>query len=48
MVNLSVVVGVGKGGGIGLTLGSVSGAASLALCLMAVEERGMVKIISLL
>jgi len=45
-VNLPAAVGAGKGGGIGLTLGSVSGAASLALRLTAAEERGTVKIIS--
>jgi len=45
-VNLPAAVGGGKGGGIGLTLGSVSGAGSLSLRLTAAEERGQVKIIS--
>ncbi|MBM4353109.1 MAG: type IV pilus secretin PilQ [Deltaproteobacteria bacterium] len=45
-VNMPAPVGQGSGGGIGLTLGSVGGAANLAIRLTAAEEEGTVKIIS--
>ena len=45
-VNLPAAVGTGTGGAIGLTLGSIGGAANLSLRLSAAEETGDVKIIS--
>ena len=45
-VNLPAAVGAGSGGGIGLTLGTVSGSGNISLRLSAAEERGTVKIIS--
>ncbi|MBT9559027.1 MAG: type IV pilus secretin PilQ, partial [Myxococcales bacterium] len=45
-VNLPAAVGAGSGGGIALTLGSLTGAGNLNLRLTAAEERGQLKIIS--
>ena len=45
-VNLPAPAGQGTGGAIGLTLGSLGGAANLAIRLSAAEEEGTVKIIS--
>ena len=45
-VNLPAPAGQGAGGAIGLTLGSIGGAANLAIRLSAAEEEGSVKIIS--
>ncbi|HIN86260.1 MAG TPA: type IV pilus secretin PilQ [Myxococcales bacterium] len=45
-VNLPAAVGGGKGGGIGLSLGTLSGSGNISLRLSAAEERGTVKIIS--
>ena len=45
-VNLPAAVGAGAGGALGLTLGSIGGAANLNLRLSAAEERGQVKIVS--
>jgi len=45
-VNLPAAVGSGAGGAIGLTLGSLGGAANLNLRLSAAEQEGTVKIVS--
>lgn len=45
-VNLPAPIGTGAGGGIGVTLGSLGGNASLGLRLSALEENGHLKIIS--
>jgi type IV pilus assembly protein PilQ len=45
-VNLPAAVGAGAGGALGLTLGSLGGAANLNLRLSAAESEGSVKIIS--
>ncbi len=45
-VNLPAATGAGAGGSIGLTLGSIGGAANLNLRLSAAEETGNVKIVS--
>ncbi len=45
-VNLPAPIGTGAGGGFGVTLGSVGGAANLALRLTALEEDGHIKIVS--
>ncbi len=45
-VNLPAAVGGGKGGALGLTLGTLTGSGSISLRLSAAEERGTVKIIS--
>jgi type IV pilus assembly protein PilQ len=45
-VNMPAPAGQGAGGGLGLTLGSLGGAANLAIRLTAAEEEGSVKIIS--
>ena len=45
-VNLPAATGAGSGGALGLTLGSVGGAANLNLRLSAAEEEGSVKIVS--
>jgi type IV pilus assembly protein PilQ len=45
-VNLPAPAGQGSGGAIGLTLGSLGGAANLSLRLSAAEEEGSVKIVS--
>ncbi len=45
-VNLPAPAGQGSGGAIGLTLGSLGGAANLSLRLSAAEEEGTVKIVS--
>ena len=45
-VNLPAPAGQGSGGAIGLTLGSIGGAANLSLRLSAAEEEGSVKIVS--
>ncbi len=45
-VNLPAATGQGAGGAIGMTLGSIGGAANLAIRLSAAESEGSVKIIS--
>jgi len=45
-VNLPAPIGTGSGGGLGITLGSVGGAANLSLRLSALEENGHIKIVS--
>ena len=45
-VNLPAAAGAGAGGALGLTLGSLGGAANLNLRLSAAEDSGQVKIIS--
>src|SRR5205814_877829 len=45
-VNLPAAVGTGSGGALGLTLGSVTGAANLNLRLSAMEATGQVRILS--
>jgi len=45
-VNLPAAAGAGAGGALGLTLGSIGGAANLNLRLSAAEDEGRVKIIS--
>lgn len=45
-VNLPAPIGTGAGGGFGVTLGSVGGAASLAVRLSALESSGHIKIVS--
>jgi len=45
-VNLPAAVGTGSGGALGLTLGSVTGAANLNLRLSAMESTGQVRILS--
>jgi type IV pilus assembly protein PilQ len=45
-VNLPAAVGTGSGGAVGLTLGSVTGAANLNLRLSALESSGQVRILS--
>ena len=43
---MPAAVGTGSGGALGLTLGSVGGAANLNIRLTALEEDGVIKIIS--
>jgi type IV pilus assembly protein PilQ len=45
-VNLPAATGAGSGGAMGLTLGSIGGAANLNLRLSAAEENGNIKIVS--
>ena len=45
-VNLPAAVGTGRGGAIGLTLGSVGGAINLNIRLSALESKGFLKIVS--
>ncbi|MCA9519409.1 MAG: type IV pilus secretin PilQ, partial [Myxococcales bacterium] len=46
VVNMPAPIGAGSGGGLGLTFGSLGGAANLALRLTALEDKGFLKIIS--
>jgi type IV pilus assembly protein PilQ len=45
-VNLPAATGAGAGGALGLTLGSIGGAANITLRLSAAEDEGLVKIVS--
>ncbi len=45
-VNMPAAVGAGSGGALGLTLGSLGGAANLNLRLSAAEQEGVVKVVS--